>query len=422
MAERLPEIEDSDVSLKNLESELKIVKQRVEHVKQQVKGAFQEFTVKLIQRENELLAELDDIPTCIEVKIDECRDSLTQLKQHRAETEKDLQTNKLNQFLKNQLENIKLEIKRISTEDISFPHISLRLYMTPFATGLKDACSIEKRTKIYTNKMPVWSGVKSGKGETELDAPYSICIDPVTQLIYISEFSDTQRIQVFAENGNYHSTLYNEEITHSRTIRLNKDYIYISSGLKMLKNAKILKLNKRGELIKSISIEQGIFGMAFLADRIYTTSSGSTTVQIYDVNLKHKNTISLQAKSFDDEIIACDIIVREDSIYVLFRGRLKCHSEFIQLFQLDGAFIRTISSEMVKQASNFCLDKYSNFIVSDWTSHCINVYSEDGVLIHTIGEVMSNEAPLCLPRGVAVNASGRIVVVNAKADNMLQIY
>ena len=75
MAQRLPEIEDSDVSSNNLESELKIVKQRVEHVKQQVKIAFQEFTAKLIQRENELLAEFDDIPTCIKVKADECREA-----------------------------------------------------------------------------------------------------------------------------------------------------------------------------------------------------------------------------------------------------------------------------------------------------------------------------------------------------------
>ena len=59
-------------------------------------------------------------------------------------------------------------------------------------------------------------------------------------------------------------------------------------------------------------------------------------------------------------------------------------------------------------ASNFCLDKHNNFIVSDSTSHCINVYSEDGVLIHTIGlEVMSNEAPF---GGVAVNASGKIFI------------
>ena len=71
-----------------------------------------------------------------------------------------------------------------------------------------------------------------------------------------------------------------------------------------------------------------------------------------------------------------------------------------------------VSGDAIKFPSSFCIDSFGNFIVSDRDDHKVEIISQDGTLIHTIGTGgMFDPGKLYSPRGVAIDNKGRIVVV-----------
>ena len=169
------------VSITELERALEDLTLQVAEKKRQLCDTFRQIHQLVAQREVTLLAELDAIPAEIKAKIQDRRASLEQLTKNRDDTEKELNANKLNEFLQKQLKNIEEDMEKINSEQISFPHVSINSQMEEIERTLEEQCQIMKISNPYAGRtLPIWNGEKG-------DMYYStaICIDPTSQLIYI---------------------------------------------------------------------------------------------------------------------------------------------------------------------------------------------------------------------------------------------
>ena len=414
------------VSITELERALEDLTLQVAERKRQLSNTFRQIHEMVAQREVALLAELDATPTEIKTKIQERRASLEQLTKNRDDTERELNANRLNALLQKNLKNIKDEMEKILSEQISFPHVSISCQMEEIERTLEEKCRILKTPNPYTGRtLPIWHGVKEGEEEEDqLFNASAICIDTISQLIYVGELSDTGRIQVFTSEGNHHSTLRNPLMKNCYYMKIHKDHFYLTT---YSYPPYFLKLNKKEETIKKVKLElnTSIYAIFIEGSNIYACVDKSLTVQIFDLNLKLTKKIILKAISFDEDTTPRDIILYKQQMFVLFSYWNKnYHPDPIQVFKLDGTLIRSlVTGNDIKNARYFCLDSYENILMSDCYGHCIRIFSPDGILIQKIGrEGMKEAGELFYPRGIAIDSKQRIIIVDHKEDNKLQAF
>ena len=70
----------------------------------------------------------------------------------------------------------------------------------------------------------------------------------------------------------------------------------------------------------------------------------------------------------------------------------------------------------------FCLNPLNNFVLSDYLSHSIRVFSPEGNLLHTIGREGHQQGMFYRPTGVAITSNGRLVCVSDNENYCLQIF
>ena len=422
MAAKYPKEAESqnirNVSITELEKALEQLTQEVEEKKQELKSTFQHLHQMLVLKEETLMVELDAIPADISAKIEERKESLEQLAQHKEGAEKKLQSNVLNDFLKQELSGIQNQMEKILSQQIFFPRVSLSCRINNIQEALEDNCHIIQTPNHYiTSTQPIWNEGKGG----DLVSNFSeaICIDRNSQLIYVGDTENFQscKIQVFNIEGEHHSTLLNKEFKFINSMQTHGNYIYVLSG------SDFYKLNKKGSTVKSLRNQQLTTFSLFIQDtKLYTCSFDSLTVEIYDLNLKFSKDFILEPISFDKNTVPRDIIVIKQQIFVLFSySNLKIHHhpDPIQIFQLDGTHIQSlVIGNSIKSAKYFCLDSYENILVSDYGGNCIKIYSPDGILRQSIGR----DGELRNPGGISIDLKGRIIILNKKGGAKLQAF
>ena len=405
-----------------LEKSLEELIIQVENVKNQLRVSFYEIHEILRNREEELLKELTAIPDRLSCRIEERKVSLNQLIINKHETEQQLQANRLSDFLKKQLTNIEEEIDKIISENINFPHVILNLDKQLVQKQIKKTGLIVMAHYAKHGAEPVWSGVKGGKRRNELSVPTALCIDPKSQLIYVSELDNTHRIQVFSSEGKYHSSILSKAVNEASTIRIYGSHIYTNSSANQ-KNT-LLKLNLDGKIIQ-IRETTDLIGRLYVHEgRVFCCYLKFIALDLFDLSLKPISRLQLNAKSHDYNTFTRDIIVHREKIIVLFSSGDGYHHNPIQVFTLDGKFTHSVvSGSVIREASYFCIDSYENFILTDRADNCIRIISQNGVLLQTVG-AEGNKTPgqLYSPKGIAIDASGNIVVVDWKDNYRLQAF
>ena len=406
------------VPIIELEKALGQITQEVEREKRKLKSTFQKLHQMLVEREDELMAELDAIPADILVKVGKRRESLEKLAQEKEDTEKKLQTNEMNDFLEQQLSGIQNQIEKILGEQILFPRVSLSCHMKNIQKILEDNCHITKTPNPYIFRtLPLWN---EGKGDNLLSQfSEAICIDRKNQLIYAgdSEIFSYCKIQIFNFEDEHHLTLLNEEIKYIDSIQTYGDYIYVSSW------CFLYKLNKKGDIVKSLQSQSSKITSLFIDDnKLYTSSFKSLKIIVYDLKLENSRSITLQPISFDKDTVQGDIIIINQQIFVLFSYSTLSkyhHPDPIQIFQLDGTLIRSLVTETnIKSARWFCADSYGNILVSDYGGDCIRIFSPEGILMQSIG----GDGVIESPRGISIDLKGRIIILNDKGGAKLQAF
>ena len=373
------------IQIPELERALEELNEKVAEQKRQLSDTFRQIHHDVAQKEVALQAQLDEIPAGIAEKIEERRELLKQLTQNREDTLKKLHANRLSPLLEKHLEDIKVEMDKILSERIDFPHVSIYCDLEALRTTMEKRCCVLKTQNPYTfTNTPVCYGVEEGEDLDQLYHPTAVCIDPASQLVYVGEYDHKNpRIQIFTPVCRYVTSIYNEELIGCRSMKMDGDYIYVlTTGVRSL-----LKLNRNGETMKILRIDTAISGLFIEYSHLYTCASNDLAVQVYDLNLKHVKNIILKIPTSNHTVIPQDIIVKAERIYVLFKWHhdSSTQSNFtpIHVFSPGGEIIHSILTGecMINDARYFCMDSYENILVSDYDGNCIRIFSQDGVLL-----------------------------------------
>ena len=107
----------------------------------------------------------------------------------------------------------------------------------------------------------------------------------------------------------------------------------------------------------------------------------------------------------------CVVLIRACSL-LNTRGK-QCYHSLITRGRRNGS---------VKPSLLLLSDPLNNFVVSDFMSHSIRVFSPEGNLLHTIEREGHQPGMLYYPTGVAVTPNRRLVCVSRNTNYGLQIF
>ena len=138
---------------------------------------------------------------------------------------------------------------------------------------------------------------------------------------------------------------------------------------------------------------------------------------IHDPDLNHLRNITHGSMSRPS-----DVKVSRDCLYVLCSFNNPC----MLVLTVEGDMLHSLitcgEGMDVSRPFFFCLDPLNNFVLSDWKSHSIRVFSPESNLLHTIGRYGHQPGMLYNPKGVAITPNGRLVCVSRNEKYRLQIF
>ena len=147
--------------------------------------------------------------------------------------------------------------------------------------------------------------------------------------------------------------------------------------------------------------------------RVFIADTDNNRICIHDPDLNHLRNITMSQPS--------DVKVSRDRLYVLCPDNNPC----LLVLTLEGDKLHSLitcgEGMDVLHPGFFCLDPLNNFVLSDWKSHSIRVFSPEGNLLH-IGREGHQQGMFYRPKGVAVTPNGRLVCVSANENYGLQIF
>ena len=116
-----------------------------------------------------------------------------------------------------------------------------------------------------------------------------------------------------------------------------------------------------------------------------------------------------------------DVKISRDRLYVLCPNDNPC----LLVLTLEGDRLHSLITRGegmdVLGPDFFCLDPLNNFVLSDYESHSIRVFSPEGNLLHTIRREGHQQGMFIKPVGVAITPNGRLVCVTFNENYVLQI-
>ena len=263
---------------------------------------------------------------------------------------------------------------------------------------------------------------KRGKAPGQLHWPYGVAIEEATHHVFVvNHFKD--RVEIFSETGEYICQLGVGQLSIPWGIAIHGDSVYVScqdhtiskfslTGMSLVRRIGGMGL-KNGQFYNPSAnqLTTDSIGRVFIAD------TGNHRICIYDTNLNHLRNITNKSMSRPS-----DVKVSRDRIYVLCLYNNPC----ILVLTLEGDKLHSLitrgKGKDVSYPFFFCLDPLNNFVISDYGSHSIRVFSPEGKLLHTIGRERHQPEIYSQPQGIAITPNGKLVCVSWNQSYGLQIF
>ena len=149
--------------------------------------------------------------------------------------------------------------------------------------------------------------------------------------------------------------------------------------------------------------------------QLMTAHQDNNRICVHDPDLNHLRSITHLNMS-----LPSDVKVSRNRLYVL------CPNDNPCMHVLEGDMLHSLitcgDGLDVLWPYFFCLDAFNNFVISDFQSHSIRVFSPEGNLLHKIRREGHQPGMFCLSTGVAVTPKGRLVCVLLNVTYGLQIF
>ena len=262
---------------------------------------------------------------------------------------------------------------------------------------------------------------KEGSAPGELYCPHGVAIHQETHQIFVVN-SENFRVEIFSETGEFISHLDAGELSGAWGIAIHGDSLYVSccedhTVCKFSLSEMYLVRRIGGEGSDS---EQFSYPRQLTTDpigRVFIPDCDNDRICIHDPDLNHIRSITHQSISR-----LFDVKVSRDRLYVLCPSNSPC----MNILTLEGDKLHSIitcgEGMDMEFPFFFCLDPLNNFVLSDYKSHSIRVFSPEGNLLHTIGREGHQPGMFYSPAGVTLTPNGRLVCVSQNENYGMQIF
>ena len=257
---------------------------------------------------------------------------------------------------------------------------------------------------------------EEGSSPSVFCCPFGIAINPENNSIYICD-GGNHRVQVYNKSFEF-IFQFSEKMNTPVGICIKQNKVYVTQY-----NSHCLNVySTEGKCLNSVGVKgkkelefdkpKGL-DISTDKDRIYITEYDNDRVQCLNLNLKFNSII-------DNVMGARDVKLTSDEIVVL-----SCRNPCVSLYTYSHQLIREMiprGEGNVVLPSFFILDKSLNILITDYNSHKVSVFSFGGEFIHRFGKEGEKRGEFINPRGIAIDIEGRILVDSDNPEHCIQIF
>ena len=349
----------------------------LKRVREKIKAKFAELTDCLKARENQLLLDLDNVIASylsFQVELEKVN-----------EKKRDLETTKKilgNQLLTSPNVSIHCNIISLLNTQINSIETPVEPQMVTFeCDSNKMFAELYKLAKLVnkvssgidhgSKRLPLVSVCERGKGMKQLDWPRGVTVDNKTGKIYIAD-QTTHCVKVFDSSGKYLFKFGDNKgegkMSYPRSVAIYRDRILITQS-----TCCVLNYQLNGMFISRTGVE-GKSELEFGWPLGLTIDESNGNVYICELN-----------------------------------------NNRVQILYKDFSFKTQFGKYELNHPLDVKLSKEYIYVLDDYDSNCINIYSVEFQLIHRI-----SVSPC--PMGIAVDFKERVIVVCQNAKDCLQIF
>ena len=278
-----------------------------------------------------------------------------------------------------------------------------------YSTALQVADPLDVPVPRYpTFHNPIIATGKDGKAPGELYCALGVAIHEESHQIFVAnQFKD--RVEIFSETGEFINQLGVGQLSGPWGIATHGDNLFVScchehtvSKFSLTEMCRVRRIGGRGSHNGQFDFPRQLttdpIGHVYIAD------TDNHRICIHDPDLNHLRNITHLPRPFD-------VKVSRDRLYVLCPYNNPC----MHVLTLEGDKLYSPITRGEGMDSGhlhfFCLDFLNNFVISDFGSHSIRVFSPAGNLLHTIGRE-EHQPMFYEPTGVVVTPNRRLVCVS----------
>ena len=225
---------------------------------------------------------------------------------------------------------------------------------------------------------------KKGISPGELYSPHGVAIHEDTHQIFVADYFNG-RVEIFSETGEFLYQLGVGQLSRVHGIATHGDSVYVScswectvSKFSLTEMCRVRRIGGKGSDNGQFNYPRQLttdpIGRVFIADQC------NDRICIHDPDLNHLRNITHESMSEP-----FDVKVSRDRLYVLCPYNNPC----MLVLTLEGDKLHSLITcgrgMDVSEPWFFCFDPLNNFVISDYGSHSIRVFSPEGNLLHTIG-------------------------------------
>ena len=412
--------------------------EQIKESRKKIRDSFKRSHEALQVRENILLSRVDEIEKEYNSKIEKINKLVESLEKNKSLTSETLRDNELNETNKQICSVIDTKIKQLTKDTVTSIEFE---WDNLFETGIEQLGSIKLNgqtmispTSIFpphvkpvvpdykTKQLPTAYCCKKSsvqKSPGEFNNPRSLALHYKTGNIYIAD-TNNHRVQVFSSNGDY-LFMFSERMNKPFSISISQNNVFVTQFLCHCINMYELE----GKLIKSVGTEgngeaQFMFPRGLdVSDRnnnIYVCDYDNHRIQILTEELKYHSMLGINVLRYPS-----DVKVTRDRVLVL-AGNDPCMFVFNSDHVLTNRLISKGHGKHTNNPRCFDIDREYNIIMSDYLNHCVYVFNQEGEQIHKFGKEGQGIGEFYGPCGIALDNTGRIIVVCGKDTNCLQFF
>ena len=412
--------------------------EQIKESRKKIRDSFKRSHEALQVRENILLSRVDEIEREYNSKTEKINKLIEALNKATLQFEETLADNQLtdiNQMIRTATDKKIQELTDDTDTSIEFEWDNL------FETGIEQLGSIMLNsqtmispTSIFpphvkhvvpdykTKQLPTAYCCKKSsfwKSQGQLNNPRSLAIHYKTGNIYIAD-RDNHRVQVFSCNGDY-LFMFSEKMNEPMGICISQNNVCVTQfdshciNMYELEGKLIKRVGSEGNGEAQFKYPRGL-DVSDRTNNIYVCDYYNDRIQILTEELKYHSMLGIDLLRHP-----CDVKVIRDRVLVLDES-----DPCMFVFDSDHVLTnRLITRGVSKQTINprcFDIDREYNIIMSDYNTHCVYVFNQEGEQIHKFGMEGQGIGEFYYPCGIALDNTGHIIVVCHKDTNCLQFF